>query len=122
MRWRSKKIELWLGKTDNKIERNNKKIEKNNRKDDQHDWREHLNENCFQRCKCCIFNVFNACDQRALETTTQQKNKINNINQEKSRDEENAENERNKNNCVNTQVKHDKYVACTKEYHRNQKI
>ena len=67
-RWWSEKIELLLEKTDNKIERNNEEIEKNNRKDDQHDWKEYLGENCFQKRKCRIFNVFDICDQRVLET------------------------------------------------------
>ena len=41
------------------------------------------------------------------------------MNQKKSRNEENAKNEHNKNNCVDTQVKHDEYAVCTKEYRRN---
>ena len=121
-RWWSEEIELLFEKTDNKIERNNEKIEKNNRKDDQHDWREHLNEDCFQERKNRIFDVFDARGQRVFETTTQQKDEINNMNQRRSRDEESAENERNENSCADTQVRHDKYAACTKEYCRNQKI
>ena len=122
MRWWNEKIELWLRKTNNKIEENNEKIEKNSKKDDQHGWRKHLSENCFQERRCRIFDVFETCDQRVFETTTQQKNEINNINQEKLKDEKNAENERSEDNCINTQIKHDEYVACTKEYYRSQKI
>ena len=122
MQWRSERIELWLGKTDNKIEKDSEKIEKNNRKDDQHDWKKHLNESCFQERRCRNFNVLDACDQRVFETTTQQRNEINNMNQKKSKNEKNAKDERNEDNCVDTQVKHNEYVVCTKEYRRSQKI
>ena len=78
-----------------------------------------MNEDCFQKCKCCIFDVLDACDQRVFETMTQQKNEINNMNQRKSRNEENAEDERSEDNCVDTQVRHNEYVVCTKEYRRS---
>ena len=81
-----------------------------------------MNEDHFQRRRCRIFDAFDVCGQRAPETTIQQKNEINNINQRKSKDEENAEDERSENNCVDTRVKHDKYVICTKKYRRSQKI
>ena len=71
VRWWNEKIELWLRKSDNKIKKDNEKIEKNNEKDDQHDWKEHLSENCFQKRKCRIFDVFDVNDQRVFETTTQ---------------------------------------------------
>ena len=41
------------------------------------------------------------------------------MNQEKLKDEKNTKNERNKDNCINTQIRHDEYAACTKEYRRN---
>ena len=44
------------------------------------------------------------------------------MNQEKSRNEKNAENKRSEDNCVDTQIKYNEYVVCTKEDHRNQKI
>ena len=44
------------------------------------------------------------------------------MNQERLKDEENAKNEYNKNNCVDTQIKHDEYIVCIKEYRRSQKI
>ena len=90
-----------MKKTDNKIERNNKKIKKNNRKDDQHDWRKHLNENYFQKRKCCILDVFDVYDQRAFKTMIQQRNEINNMNQKKLKEEESVEDERSENNYVN---------------------
>ena len=121
-RWWNEETKLLLEKTDNKIERNNEKIEKNSRKDDQHGWRKHLSENCFQERKDRIFDVFDARDQRVSEMTTQQRNEINNMNQRKSKNEKNAENERNEDNCVDTRIKHDEYAACTKEYRRSQKI
>ena len=79
-RWWSEKTELLLGKTNNKIEKDNEKIKKNSRKDDQHDWREHLNEDCFQERRSRTFDVLNARDQRVFETTIQQKNEINSMN------------------------------------------
>ena len=121
-RWWNERIELLLEKTNNKIKRNSEKIEKNNRKNDQHDWKEHLSENYFQERRNRIFDVFDARDQRAFETTTQQKDEINNINQRKLKDEENAKNERNENSCVDTRIKHDEYAVCTKEYRQSQKI
>ena len=39
------------------------------------------------------------------------------MNQENSKNKENAKDERSENNCVDTRIKHDKYVVCTKEYH-----
>ena len=122
VRWWNEEIELWLKKTDNKIKKDSEKIEKNSKKDDQHNWRKHLNEDCFQERKCRIFDVFDVYDQRASETMIQQKDEINNMNQEKLRNEKNAEDERSKNNCVDTQIKHDEYVVCTKKYRRSQKI
>ena len=122
MRWWSEKAELWLEKTNNKIEKNSEKIEKNSRKDDQHNWKKHLNENCFQKRKCRIFGVFDACDQRVLKTTIQQKDEINNMNQKELKNEKNAEDERNESNCVKTRIKHNEYVVCTKEYRRSQKV
>ena len=44
------------------------------------------------------------------------------MNQEKLKDEENVKNEYNENNCVDTQIRHDEYAVCTKEYRQNQKI
>ena len=121
-RWWSEKIELLLEKTDNKIEKGNEEIEKNSRKNDQHDWRKHLNEDCFQERKDRTSDVLDARGQRAPETATQQRNEINNMNQRRSRNEENAEDERSESNCVNTQIRHDEYVVCTKKYRRSQKI
>ena len=51
--------------------------------------------------------------------TIQQRNEINNMNQEKSKDEENIKDERNEDNCVNTRIKHDEYIICMKRYHRS---
>ena len=44
------------------------------------------------------------------------------MNQEKLKNEESAENECSENNYVNTRIKHNEYVVCTKEYRQNQKI
>ena len=41
------------------------------------------------------------------------------MNQKKLKKEKNTEDERSENNCVDTQIKHDEYIVCTKEYRRN---
>ena len=81
-----------------------------------------MNENYFQKRKCYIFDVFDVYNQRVFKTTIQQKNEINNINQRKLKNKENAKNKCNEDNCVDTQIKHNEYVVCTKKYRRNQKI
>ena len=44
------------------------------------------------------------------------------MNQKKLKDEKNVKNKYSENNCVDTRIKHNEYVVCTKEYCRNQKI
>ena len=75
-----------------------------------------MSEKYFQKRRYRIFDAFDVCGQRALKTTIQQKDEINNMNQEKSKNEKNAKNKHNENNYVNTQVKHDEYVVYIKEY------
>ena len=109
-------------KTNNETEEDDQKVEKSDRENKRHNWRNYLSKDNNQTVDDRDLNVFFARNQCFFEMKIKQRDEIDNMNKKKTRNETNAEDECNKNDCFNTQIEHRKYIDCTQEYCKNQKI